>query len=539
MDSKPESGIDVPTDVSAEIIPGSVDVPEGKGEVSTMGLTTMQEGFFAQMITMMSEMRTENKQMNNQLGDKLSGQIKEINKKIENQNKTTAELRQDVVRIMNEIRQDMQESVREVEKKTDGNTREIRELRTDMAENISVLHQHHEGVNKRVMEVENQIRMEVSYTQQEFEKVEKGFCHMQEVCNKNKSTSEEELKELRKELENKPRQGGIQYANNFKGDLDRLEQFTGKGKVHPMTFLKILEATILNNRRIFGKLFTNVDEISLIRSVLKEDAQIWYDTVDEKIANFESFKENFISQYWGDWEQNKTRDQLNMGKYNRNRGSRVKYLMENYSQFKHLENGIQESVLVRRLAKHYEEEISQKVTKDDITTYEEFLRMLKRYDTADEEKDAAYDYKIREQGRQYEKQGYGNQWRGNRPYGAYQERGNRMENLNRNYNNYNNNGNYNRNANNGNFNRNNNNRGNFNREFNYEQKFEREYQKDQREQERRPDYARGAREERRGEGNAEQDRRRINQILKPTRDTGEENKIEVVRAEVHPPPTDF
>uniref|UniRef100_A0A1Y1MG96 Retrotransposon gag domain-containing protein n=1 Tax=Photinus pyralis TaxID=7054 RepID=A0A1Y1MG96_PHOPY len=554
MEEKTESGIEIPTEVSADVIPGSIDVPEDRGEVSTMGVTTMQQDVLARLFeaiqnqstemaamsakmdSMKTEMSTEMAAQKADIISQTAGMMANVNAQLDGMKQRMDELatKEDLHKV--------DEKIEAVERRQE---KKINEVRQDLQEQARVYCIKWEEINERVEtrrrlvdskigDLEDRMNAEESFTADEVRRIEGKIRHEAEnlkVAGEVQTTllrqrideKDKEIADIKQEMRKQPAQMGINYFSGWKADYERIEKFNGSGKTHPMIFLKLLGTTIINNRRVYGRQFTQADELNLIRGVLKDEAQMWYDTVDEKVVNFETFKEQFCKQYWGDWEQGKILDELNVGKFNRNFGNRVKYLIEKYAKFKYLDSGLQESTLVRRLSRHFEDEIAEKVIKDNVESYDEFLRILKRFDTRDEERERNYDRKVREQGRQYAREGNGDQYRGNRRYGEYADNGGRTtyQQRERNYggNNY---------------------RGNYggNREVNY-RRMEQEYHKEPREN--RNNYADRRTEQVRERENIRSmpQQRQVNQILQPNRGKEEENKIEVVQAEVHRTEADF
>ncbi|KAK5650244.1 hypothetical protein RI129_001273 [Pyrocoelia pectoralis] len=203
-------------------------------------------------------------------------------------------------------------------------------------------------------------------------------------------------------------------------DWEKIEKFTGDGKMHPMIFLKNIEEMVKNNRRRYGEAYTRYEEVNMIRGLMRGDAQLWYETMEEKIGRYEEFKEIFRQQYWGELEQEKIKREVQVGRYNKSMGTREKYLIQKYALYKHLDNIVEEAVIIGQLAGHFGEEIKERVIKDNVRTYNELKNILKRFDLVDEEKGASMSRGARDE--EYGRTGNRNGNQGGNRYGDENKR---------------------------------------------------------------------------------------------------------------------
>ncbi|XP_050516107.1 GATA zinc finger domain-containing protein 4-like [Diabrotica virgifera virgifera] len=215
----------------------------------------------------------------------------------------------------------------------------------------------------------------------------------------------------------------------------------------------------------------NINDIKdYIRMTLSDNAATWFASIENDLDNLQTFENKFLNYYWGELEQARFREVLYFGKYNRNLSlNTVDYALKLITVAKYLEPPLREDETVLNVSRHFDADVVQTVTVQNIQTVDSFINFIQRvqrgYITSNNSKNR----------QSYNNNRYGsNSQNFNNNNTSYERQGNR-ENFNNNTNdnrqerqgnreNFNNNNNYNRQD----FNtRRNAQRYNYNRQVNY------------------------------------------------------------------------
>lgn len=114
---------------------------------------------------------------------------------------------------------------------------------------------------------------------------------------------------------------------------------------------------------------------------MKGDAQMWHYIIENEYESVEEFEKLMLSNYWGEDQQSKVRDNLFNGKYWENSNTpREKYILIKYSQVRHLEPRMTDSEIVRHFARHFNDNIRDVILIQGINTIQRLLQYLRRID---------------------------------------------------------------------------------------------------------------------------------------------------------------
>lgn len=179
---------------------------------------------------------------------------------------------------------------------------------------------------------------------------------------------------IRSEMNNNRLEQNIQYICGGIHQVENVIQYSGDRKIHPKVFIKNLKEKL--NSLSKGNEFK-----SIIRNSLKGDAEIWYSIIEDKYETIDEFINLFLKNYWGENQQSKVREYLFNGKYKENVGStREKYIMQKYNYVRHLEPCMSESEIVIYFARHFPENIRDVILIQGIDTIDRLLQYLRRID---------------------------------------------------------------------------------------------------------------------------------------------------------------
>lgn len=150
--------------------------------------------------------------------------------------------------------------------------------------------------------------------------------------------------------------------------------FYGDNRMHPRVFLTRLKQHL-------ETLHSNIKIKQVIQSLIKGQAEFWYELVEDKFETVEEFEHLIIKQYWSEHTQQKIRFNLFNGKYKEEMGiSRENYIMRKIYNIKYLEPEFQEVEMVRYLARHFETEIHNVIITQRIVTLESLIEYLRGID---------------------------------------------------------------------------------------------------------------------------------------------------------------
>lgn len=199
----------------------------------------------------------------------------------------------------------------------------------------------------------------------------------------------------------------VQHVYTSVPQVESKVQFYGDKSVHPKIFIKNLQESV-------EILYEGSNIKSIIRNSLKKDAEIWYAIIEDKYETFEEFAVLFLSNFWGENEQSKVRENLFNGKYNNNKGcSREKYILLKYNYVRHLEPRMPDMEIVKYLSRHFSDDIRDVILIQGMDTIEKMLQYLRRIDdvrmvgpTTDRQGDFKYTKRYENNGSDRNQQNY-------------------------------------------------------------------------------------------------------------------------------------
>lgn len=158
---------------------------------------------------------------------------------------------------------------------------------------------------------------------------------------------------------------------------DLVPKFSGNQNANPMKFLKNLKACV-------EYLPTESRKFQIIRASLRDSALIWWDMVSDDVRTFSEFEKKFISQYWGQTQQMRVRQDLLLGHYRQGGyDSREMYVIKKYSMIKYLIPRIEEIDVVTQLTRHFDNDVIHAVALRGVETIEQLIELVKKLDEAE------------------------------------------------------------------------------------------------------------------------------------------------------------
>lgn len=247
-------------------------------------------------------------------------------------------------------------NIRRIDLKATNNTKDIQDVRVEMKEGIQV--------NIDIMEQENyKIRREVTnFVKESLEKQKEE-----------RKVSEKEVQQIKEKLEILQQKQEIPtfIREPIWGENDIF--YYGDLKYHPMKYLKHIEESMKERNQL------NIWKNYISRS-LKGMAKAWYDVMEDHFLTWEQFKIEFQTYFWGDHIQDKIRENLYMGQYIENRGSREMYAMRKMDVAKQLQPKIPMKDIIKYISRHFSDEIREYVGMQAIHEEGQFLSYLRRVD---------------------------------------------------------------------------------------------------------------------------------------------------------------
>lgn len=344
--------------------------------------------FMQQMQLLNSQIAETNKQTINSLNS--------LNNKIEETNRNTLEClseKIDEVSIENKrenkiLREQIELTNLTLNKKIDGivnnleqqillkvNT-EIDSRVTEVQEKVELscktsIQQIEVQVVESILLVEGKVTENIKQIEGKLTNIDEQYAMNLELLN---SKVEKENDELKNEIGKINREKNIQYVCNTGIQQDMKVIFSGDRKMHPKVFIKNLQENL-------SFLPDHINLKAYIRNSLRGDAEIWYAIAEEKYEKFEEFRELFLSNYWGEDQQSKIRENLFNGKYIENVGlEREKYILKKYNYVRHLEPRMPDGEIVKYFARHFSDNIRDVILIQSIDTIEKLLNYLRRID---------------------------------------------------------------------------------------------------------------------------------------------------------------
>lgn len=144
----------------------------------------------------------------------------------------------------------------------------------------------------------------------------------------------------------------INTLTSFTCDRRDVPRFVKYGR-NPMKFIERLEEFLITNK---------INDFSVIKNILQiafERIDSWLDLIVDDLIDFEDFKTQFKGRYWNDRIQATFRQRIEIGKFNEKFNKPMStYALELCNIAKYLDCAIPEEILTRKLAFHFNDQIS-------------------------------------------------------------------------------------------------------------------------------------------------------------------------------------
>lgn len=152
----------------------------------------------------------------------------------------------------------------------------------------------------------------------------------------------------------------------------------------PMHFLSELQNYVEVTK------ITDEQLIPILQQCLIKKASNWFYTVDHMITCFEDFEYLFKERYWNEPIKSALRTKFEVGKYDANsKKSRVEYAESLLSTTKELNLQLEDSDIMIKISRHFEDEISRTVRLQGIKSTGQLYDLLQDYDNRDAAKRGA------------------------------------------------------------------------------------------------------------------------------------------------------
>lgn len=120
----------------------------------------------------------------------------------------------------------------------------------------------------------------------------------------------------------------------------------------------------------------------LIGSCLRGIPKDWWDLVKEDGDNFDSFCVKFKERYWNENTQHEVKRKLEFGHYNPTpESSMTNYAVKMFRDAKNLTYPLSDHEIIRKLSRHFNEEIRTAILGRKIQALHEMLELLEKFDT--------------------------------------------------------------------------------------------------------------------------------------------------------------
>lgn len=165
---------------------------------------------------------------------------------------------------------------------------------------------------------------------------------------------------------------------------DIIPSFVNDSTLHPVKYIENVREIVTINLKNNYQMYHN-KIMFLIKNTLKGEPKLWFNTIENVCTDFQKFVELFLKQYWGIYHQNKCRNKLILGRYDKNKvyKSRERYALEIYNESMYLEPRINERDLLSRIADHFGEDVALQVVVKDMDSLGILIEYLRRIDDKD------------------------------------------------------------------------------------------------------------------------------------------------------------
>ena len=332
------------------------------------------------------DQNTEN--MNKKLEEMNENNNKKFEEVNENNNKKFEETKREIGEIHLKLEQntkDIMESVNrkieeKMEKLNENFKRKLEEKNSEFEGKMINLENKVEKINEDIDEkihgAVKDLKTEISHEAEHL--IVDGFTTIDLRIKKHEDTTLETTKELERKLTMntqllKDTQVHAPIYTNTQSHTTPC-YFYGDNRIHPKIFLTRMKQYI-------DTLHLNTNIKPIIQSMIKGQAEFWYEIIEDKYQTFEDFECLILKQYWSEHTQQKIRFNLFNGKYNEDMGiSRENYIMRKVYNIKYLEPEFHEAEIVRYLGRHFQSDIHNVIMTQRIITLDGLIEYLRGID---------------------------------------------------------------------------------------------------------------------------------------------------------------
>lgn len=125
------------------------------------------------------------------------------------------------------------------------------------------------------------------------------------------------------------------------------------------------------------------------KKCLGETTKLWFDAIGKDTKKFEELKRRFLDRYWSaDRQAEIIRKFYTPGAYSNKEQTRERYLLASCRENSYLDNPLTDRSLIRVISRQLGSEIAKHTIGSNISTIEEFAKMLNVWEEVDKEEGA-------------------------------------------------------------------------------------------------------------------------------------------------------
>lgn len=333
----------------------------------------------------MEEYITENKKRRMIVGNKKNNSDNLDSEQVREANNDTSEGREES---LDRIDSNKQNKSNNTKKRTQIGKQEKSGL-NQMSNMIRLLHKTVGNLNTKI----NMLTEEIKQTKTVIGSAEIAHINTETLCEAGSSTIQSPALErsvieavesniVKDTLSNEESQKIIYNITNH-NSIER-PKFSGKGELHPVTFVEDLENYIKRESKE-GK------ELELIQSCLMGEARDWARIYKERWIDVNSFKLDFLTTYWGENEQSELRRSIVQGVWDRKKTpSMLSHFLQLSGKARMLTYIIPEKQLIADIIRHYPKYTQQAWTIRKTETIIETAEFLRSMDLIDKQETRSY-----------------------------------------------------------------------------------------------------------------------------------------------------
>lgn len=271
------------------------------------------------------------------------------------------------------IKEQIEQSQTEMTSKIEQSQIEVSNKLGSISDRIDTIITEHEHTKKQVQGNSTNIQtLQTAVTEIQSQTTE--LTGKVEIHDKKIGKYDTEIKQLKEDI-TKNTGGPIQIINQCKNSQDETLKFNRYIR-NPLEFLKRIEQYFNRNK---VKLWE--DKLVVLDQYLENEHSLWLSVVKESVSTYDEFVIRFKNKYWSSTIQQEYRSNLEIGKYDPNRGlTASQYLMQKVSIARNIEPKLEEEEIVTKLARHFDPSVAQGRLARGIKTIEGLEQLVQEHE---------------------------------------------------------------------------------------------------------------------------------------------------------------